>query len=364
MSRAGARAAPGTPTLPMSPAFHGAGSAQVGCGAGVAAARLGDGAPRARAPRRRAAAAGRGAASRTDRSGWSVIRVFMKPFCSTGSDGSPAVRRCTEHTETHMRPPSGPCDRFHRRVVTCVTASAPLMSYTVLNAAPFHLLIPWSLSPGPGHQRRCPALTCLFRAAGYHGDMTRPALHLPFLFPAPRSPVPALAQTPPDAFQSHLRAGQTALRAGLPLAGRPRVPGRRPAAPRRRRRALRPGGRAGGGGPRGGGEAEYRQTIALRPDNAPAHNALAGLLEDRGDEAAALAQYRQAVALLPSDPRLRFNLAAALADAGQPRPGGGPVPGGAALEAGLRRGGAQALRRAAGSRRRSPGQQRALHAPG
>ncbi len=62
---------------------------------------------------------------------------------------------------------------------------------------------------------------------------------------------------------------------------------------------------------------EYRQTLALRPDNAPAHNALAGLLEDRGEATAALGQYRQAVALLPTDARLRFNLAGALADAGR-----------------------------------------------
>jgi len=64
--------------------------------------------------------------------------------------------------------------------------------------------------------------------------------------------------------------------------------------------------------------AEYRQSLALRPGDAPAHNALAGLLEDRGESIAALAQYQQAVALLPADPRLRFNLAGALADMGRP----------------------------------------------
>lgn len=146
--------------------------------------------------------------------------------------------------------------------------------------------------------------------------MTRfaPCLLFLFLFFAAN---PAAAQTPPSAFQSHLQAGQTALRAGLPLA-----------AVREYRAAvrLRPAdadahyvlaGVLEAVGRADEAEAEYRRTIALRPDNAPAHNALAGLLEDRGETPAALAQYRQAVALLPADPRLRFNLAAALAEAGQ-----------------------------------------------
>ncbi len=130
--------------------------------------------------------------------------------------------------------------------------------------------------------------------------------------------LPALAQTPPDPFQDHLRAGQTALRAGLPLL-----------AAREYRAAvrLRPAdadahyvlaGVLEAAGRADEAMAEYRRTIALRPDHAPAHNALAGLLEDRGEGNAALAQYHQAVLLVPSDPRLRFNFGGALADAGRP----------------------------------------------
>jgi len=150
--------------------------------------------------------------------------------------------------------------------------------------------------------------------SGYDGDMTRPTLFLLLCLLA----APLLAQTPPDAFQSHLQAGQAALRAGLPLL-----------AAREYRAAvrLRPAdadahyalaGVLEAAGRADEAMAEYQRTIALRPDNAPAHNALAGLLEDRGGREAALAQYHQAVALLPSDPHLRFNLGGALADAGRP----------------------------------------------
>jgi tetratricopeptide (TPR) repeat protein len=129
--------------------------------------------------------------------------------------------------------------------------------------------------------------------------------------------LPAPAQTPPDPFHSRLQAGQAALRAGLPLL-----------AAREYRAAvrLRPAdadahfalaGVLEAAGQADEAMAEYQRTIALRPDNAPAHNALAGLLEDQGARGAALAQYRQAVALLPSDPHLRFNLGGALADSGQ-----------------------------------------------
>jgi len=148
--------------------------------------------------------------------------------------------------------------------------------------------------------------------------MTRPAPLLPLAAFLLAAALPAPAQTPPDAFQARLRAGQAALRAGLPVV-----------AAREYRAAvrLRPAdagahsvlaGVLEAAGLPGEAVAEYRRALALRPDDAPAHNALAGLLEDRGENAAALAQYRQAVALLPSDPRLRFNLAGALADAGRP----------------------------------------------
>jgi len=154
---------------------------------------------------------------------------------------------------------------------------------------------------------------------GYHRAMTRtrtrPTLLLLLWLIAA---LPALAQTPPDPFQDHLRAGQTALRAGLPLL-----------AAREYRAAvrLRPAdadahyvlaGVLEAAGRADEAMAEYRRTIALRPDHAPAHNALAGLLEDRGEGNAALAQYHQAVLLVPSDPRLRFNFGGALADAGRP----------------------------------------------
>ena len=150
---------------------------------------------------------------------------------------------------------------------------------------------------------------------GYHGSM-KPCLRFRLLLPLLLA-CPALAQTPPDPFQSHLQAGQTALRAGLPLV-----------AVREYRAAvrLRPAdadahyalaGVLEAADRTDEARAEYRQTLALRPDNAPAHNALAGLLDDRGETAAALVQYQEAVALLPADPRLRFNLAAALAETGR-----------------------------------------------
>lgn len=113
--------------------------------------------------------------------------------------------------------------------------------------------------------------------------MTRPALLLPALLLL-LAAGPLRAQAPSDPFEARLRAGQTALRAGLPQT------------------AAR----------------EYRAAVRLRPADADAHYALAGLLEDRGRMQAALAQYRQAVALLPADPRLRFNLGGALAEAGRP----------------------------------------------
>jgi Flp pilus assembly protein TadD len=152
--------------------------------------------------------------------------------------------------------------------------------------------------------------------------MTRPALLLPaLLLPALLlllAAGPLRAQAPSDPFEARLRAGQTALRAGLPQT-----------AAREYRAAvrLRPtdadahyalAGVLEAAGRADEAETEYRRVIALRPDNAPAHNALAGLLEDRGRMQAALAQYRQAVALLPADPRLRFNLGGALAEAGRP----------------------------------------------
>lgn len=129
--------------------------------------------------------------------------------------------------------------------------------------------------------------------------------------------LPALAQTPPDPFHSRLQAGQAALRAGLPL-----LAARECRAAVRLRPADADAHFALAGVLEAAGQAdeamaEYQRTIALRPDNAPAHNALAGLLEDQGARGAALAQYRQAVALLPSDPHLRFNLGGALADSGQ-----------------------------------------------
>lgn len=140
-------------------------------------------------------------------------------------------------------------------------------------------------------------------------------LPLVFLF-LPPAAVPA--QTLPDSFLSHLQAGQTALHAGLPV-----VAAREYRAAVRLRPADADAHYALAGVLEAAGRAdeamaEYRRTIALRPDNAPAHNALAGLLEDRGETGAALAQYRQAVALLPSEPRLRFNLGGALAEAGRP----------------------------------------------
>ncbi len=158
--------------------------------------------------------------------------------------------------------------------------------------------------------------------------MTRPAplflrLFSPALLLLLAAPVLAQsaseAKAPPDPFLAHLQAGQTALRAGLPLV-----------AAREYRAAvrLRPADAAAhsalagvleAAGQMGEALAEYRRTVALRPNDAPAHNALAGLLEDRGESASALAEYRLALALDPADPRLHFNLAGALADAGRRR---------------------------------------------
>ena len=66
-------------------------------------------------------------------------------------------------------------------------------------------------------------------------------------------------------------------------------------------------------------EKELREAIRLKPDDASAYNMLGGLLQDKGDLAAAEGQFRQAVRLNPDSAEFRRNLAKVLLDRGNKR---------------------------------------------
>lgn len=143
----------------------------------------------------------------------------------------------------------------------------------------------------------------------------RQFVYLLLLIQALAIPVPA--QTPAGAFDTHLRAAQTAVRAGLPLLAAREYRAALALHPQDAAACYALAGLLEQAGRTDEAIAWYRETLRLRPDNAPAHNALAGLLEAKGETSAALAQRRQALVLEPDNPLLHFNLGAALEDAGQ-----------------------------------------------
>jgi Flp pilus assembly protein TadD len=63
--------------------------------------------------------------------------------------------------------------------------------------------------------------------------------------------------------------------------------------------------------------AQFRLSLALRPDYARAHNNLASILLQRGDTDAALRHVQDAIRLEPSNIEAHTNLAAAYAAKGQ-----------------------------------------------
>jgi tetratricopeptide (TPR) repeat protein len=62
-----------------------------------------------------------------------------------------------------------------------------------------------------------------------------------------------------------------------------------------------------------GAVAEYKETIRLKPDDAPAHTDLGAALDDQGQYADAITEDKEAIRLEPDDPHPHYNLGVALA---------------------------------------------------